>query len=1356
MLDRQVLQIQPEQERNESAHPFSSYRATPNLIVLGDPGAGKTELFRQSADATDGHFITVRDFLNTPADVLPRDKWLWIDGLDEARSGRGDKGTIDRLIRKLYEVRPPALRLSCRVADWLGTSDLKALASYFDHQGGAPAVVQLLALTRDEQRQILTAHQRVDPDHFLDEAEHRGLEAMLSNPQTLLMLHLAVQGQAWPATRYELFENATALLLREHNTEHNERDDPATRLPLAMVSDAAGALCALRLISECAGFSLQPDGTKDMPGWREIPLAEPVAIQAALNRRVFVSAGVPHAVDYLHRTVAEYLGAGWIAGKIAAGLPLGRVQALLGVDGKPASSLRGLHAWLAVRSPQSAPVLIDADPMGIVMYADAAQLGPADKRRLLTALSKTAEDDPWFYHGNYAAYGVGSLSDPGMADAFRDLLCAAEAPFALRKLVVDALAMGSPLPALREDLHALLIDARQPFALRDGALDALLAMDDAGRSAVVSAYPLLGEDENGLRLRCIALRGLYGKGLGIEHALAHVKEIANRSEGEYVSALYGLDDVIPDADLLGFLDEIALHLNVPEQLDEDFETWNDIGLFCESLIARAVELDPQTDRIRLYGWLRILEQLPDDTIRPGLLEDAASNAPEIAKAIVEAWIECFDGSDILASGWSSYRRKYGRIISDECIFECFHSALMSGDRSKERFLYRHLLIMCFWNANDFRERFWQLHAYANDRPELAAVRDELCVWSVDEETSRWDDLRKQREKDRVKRRENAMNSFDQQEDEILAGRHLDWLEYIGHIYFSMFSDCNKDQTAEQRLVEYLGERRAGIALAGLRALIELRVAPSLSEVISLRSKGEFYPWWRALLAGLDLLSEEEFQGSDFQDDYLASVIAIELLFPVREEIDGVMRPWRHRWLHILKQGRADLIVRTYAEILEADLVRGKAYPSGLNEISDPALAGPLRDEFVKTLLSRFPLMGESALWELLRLVRDGGSWHGLSAATDAGAAELAEVDARDEAAAQRRGTQRVWLAFGFLSDPERYRSRIEAMVGKDADEMVWALAEVGSLDRHQHTEFSGFSVQQLEFVTSFIAERYPRVSGPSGDMVGRRNPWDASEIVANALNTLSSSTDDAAHAALQRLATNPALVTYASQVRHLLAQQRMRRIDAAHVPPDWRSATQTLLNLSPASAQDLHALVMDHIQSIRQQIAHENTDIYKRFWNEAAHGKVDRPKSENSARNALIELLRPRLQPLGLHVEPEGGMARGKRADIIVLGRDIKCPIELKRDHHPDVWTAAERQLDRFYTPDPQASRYGIYGVFWYGERRGSSIPAPPAGAPRPRSAADMQRHLDDLLPEPLRAKIAIVVIDVSGEIPADRSDRDG
>ena len=110
-------------------------------------------------------------------------------------------------------------------------------------------------------------------------------------------------------------------------------------------------------------------------------------------------------------------------------------------------------------------------------------------------------------------------------------------------------------------------------------------------------------------------------------------------------------------------------------------------------------------------------------------------------------------------------------------------------------------------------------------------------------------------------------------------------------------------------------------------------------------------------------------------------------------------------------------------------------------------------------------------------------------------------------------------------------------------------------------------------------------------------------------------------------------------------------------------------------------------------------------------------------------------------------MVADKRADISVTVPSVKILCELKRDYHAEVWTAIEGQLERFYTPDPDAKGFGVYGVFWFGDKRSSPIPAPPGGRNRPQTAAEMEQMLIDLIPLDMRKRIAVIVIDVSGNV---------
>jgi len=98
------------------------------------PGAGKSHLFEAAAEVSGGQCLKARHFLLTPA--FQKDATLFIDALDETRAGRGDQDTINAFVKKLFEVGPAKVRISCRVADWLGDTDLAAFKPIFRTTAG--------------------------------------------------------------------------------------------------------------------------------------------------------------------------------------------------------------------------------------------------------------------------------------------------------------------------------------------------------------------------------------------------------------------------------------------------------------------------------------------------------------------------------------------------------------------------------------------------------------------------------------------------------------------------------------------------------------------------------------------------------------------------------------------------------------------------------------------------------------------------------------------------------------------------------------------------------------------------------------------------------------------------------------------------------------------------------------------------------------------------------------------------------------------------------------------------------------------------------------------------------------------
>ncbi|MEX1200282.1 MAG: hypothetical protein WEB02_05790 [Methylophaga sp.] len=1334
MTDRIVHQIDQSISSRVDKRLFSHFNDDRNLVLLGDPGAGKTHLFKHFADLNGGRYITARDFLNVSLITLQGEKYLFIDALDEKRSGRGVDNVMDAIAARLAELTFDHVRLACRAADWLGDYDLSALKAVLYPQDVIKVLV-LEKLSCDEQEDLLLSIGEAEPETFLIAAKKRGLESMLENPQTLKMLWEQVGARSWPATRQELFANSIELLVSEHNLVHKIQSSIAFTLEERL--EAAGAACALRLISDIKGIGLR-EVSQDygFPSYSDVSLTPKERLLSVLSTRLFIADETGDTADYLHRTLAEFIAARWLAAQIRVGLPFGRVKALITHEGTPTTELRGLNAWLAVHLQEHALELIDADPFGVMTYGDAATLSSEARLHLINALSKLAERDPWFRSGHWDT-PVSGLGQPDLVPKFREILSGNGNSLSLRSIVLDAIYEGLLAGEMLDILSELAQNSLVGNMERISAIDAMLQVGELGRGSVLGIYSQLSNVKNDLYVRSHIIRSLYGKGVGPSELCAILLDaLVNGSELQ-IGTLWRLESVIPDDDIVSILEGFT-PIEVSSDEDHDYHNNSDVVQFVDALICRAVGGSTAPSPEILLNWLNKRARIGHHYNRESSerLRKVLSENRTLLTKVTEFYL----ANSSTGEPWH-VMHTFERLMTGAADWSIILKVTCSDLHIVEpaiRPFYLEIALMSALRVGPSASAEFDSLLSLRDQSMFAGIIERYATSKVPEWQTKNLARRVRREAERQEFREQRQQNFKENLDAILEGRHLGWMEFLGLIYFSKFSDLDAEASPIQRLNLELGVLQAQQALTAIEKFACEGLYPSVEKVLELHAQDKYQKYWFAVIAGLCEFHEKG-KSLDFLDeDRLRSALIIDRLHPTFTTKGNVSSERQHAWKSDLLERRPAFVADVYYHLVRAQLSTGKEHVFGLHELVCYEQLVDVRSKYVIQLLWEFPVCKRTALEHLI------------VAAFPNESNELSKLIPLGRDAATKAGNFEawvVWTAFGLLLDVPDCLEDIKGSDEETGEKLIWAIRDAFGSFRKPVSQASRPVTEFIEeFVIQFVGSRISWTEHPDDGWSGDTNPWDATNFVVERINKLAGLPTKDATDALGRLTIDNLIGSYRQCLLHASAKQRIQRADANFKRLLWFEVQETLKGGAPANVDDLQALVITHIHDIGRRIIGRNTDPYKQFWNVTSYGHVKSPKPEEDCRDNLVEMLRPLLAPLGLNVEPEGHMSSDKRADVCIFANNMKLVIELKRDYHPELWTAVERQLERFYTRDPECQGLGIYGVFWFGDKRPRMIPAPPNGSSRPESAEELEELLTNEISDHLKPKIKVFVFNVSGQ----------
>jgi hypothetical protein len=477
-IDRRVEVIDGAKNEQGTIHNVSDLRALPFVILLGEPGIGKSTVLKGEAAREGVPVLTVRELV-TGKQASP-DATLFLDALDEYRADGQKSDKIDNLANAMAAVKAARWRLSCRSEDWRKGADITPIKKTATD---SPIVVaQLLPLDHAEAAAVLTALGEENPEAFLAKAESLGATGFIESPLSLTLLHKAVAGGGkWPSARYDLFDSAVRRLAYERNEEYRYRDRQSPH----DILNGAGEACLLLLTLGARAFwrsNGEPPASGDT---RAYVIAHDLGLDRNLLNDMLGTAlfrGEGETFEATHRTIAEFLAGEALAKAVVgserrAALPLSRAVALItGADGLPPTELRGLYAWFTAHLAKfgdgaGALRLIEADAFTVLAYGDAAVFDTTARRAIFANLGL---NDPYFRTSAVGVTAVGGLAGEDLADDFATALTAPSDGTHRLAIVFESLTSGPPVLSLRPLLRDVALDAARPEWQRRRAIEAYL------------------------------------------------------------------------------------------------------------------------------------------------------------------------------------------------------------------------------------------------------------------------------------------------------------------------------------------------------------------------------------------------------------------------------------------------------------------------------------------------------------------------------------------------------------------------------------------------------------------------------------------------------------------------------------------------------------------------------------------------------------------------------------------------------------------------------------------------------------------------------------------------------------------
>lgn len=1299
-----ILWFQDKDERRTVPQDELLKRNEP-LVVLGEAGMGKSELLGQLSEAEGYSFCTANQLTKrfNPKDLLTNAQTLVIDGLDEVSSQRtGD--AVDLVLQKLGELGYPNFILSCRVADWRGAIGSEAIKEQYSL---TPIEFHLEPFTDDDSVKFLSSS--LGEDAAIDVIEHfnqRGLNGLLSNPQTLNLIRDVVNKGSLPETKSELFERATEVLWGEH--KDNKSENSVTR---EIAIDAAGAAFAsLILTGNEAIVRKAPTRVKE----GELRLEEVACLPGArnlknvLDSRLFKSLGTDR-FGYLHRSIGEFLGARWLAKQAITVRQRERLLRMFSSNGLVPTSLRGLHAWLAA-TPAFTKMIIHADPMGLIEYGDADNLSIEQGKYLLENLELLAAQSPYFR--SWSSYSAGGLIQPALMPDLRRLIIEKKTPSGLRVFVLD-LVKGTKLASeFANDIKSIVLNPKEIFACRRAAGEALVGLiDNVEWPAIMNALKDF-DDDLSIRLAIELLKPAGFANLSDELITELVKNYSEK-KSDTVGVLYSLKRILPDERLIGILNCVTEKIS-QEAVRVEYQGVETLTGFAYYLIARVLKFSGVHEN-QLWFWLEQLNTLREyDKDSQKEIFDFIKKNEQFRKSFYKLVILDCDGDESIWFRICKLSECLSNFQLDNQDFVNLLLALDPSNSSDDR--WRELVEVSCNQGSLTDEVFSAAFNFTRNQSDLIIwlekkKKNVIPKWKLE------DDERLRNKMDELALKyENSRKKYHKKIMEVESGEYS-FIVDPARAYLNILRDIEVSEVpAAERISKWLGsDIQKSVYLGFKEFLNKSHPSPDAKEIAADLAKDIY---WHAGFIIVAALAEEYRAIQSFAQVSDERLIA-GLLMIRRTKIDssaGIGELEDSVRECLIARGLWEQTMRLYYE----PLLNAGRYPIGdlsllLWDKYIPELALKLSVEWLKRF-NNLPSEVEFQLTDVLLFNSEFNVLRNL-------VAERVNVEN-----VERRLN---WTAISIIIDFDNVHPRFDnAPVNPD---LLWYFRDCAR-GGSRGEDFLMKNIEKLKWIIQTFRSVWPLVHEWDNITSRGQSSYEASVYIVSLLKRLANNTDLASCSALREL-RDSTLDSYTQTLKELVLEQTKLKADVLYTPQTVEAIKAITSDSLPVTVSDLQIVILDELKVVQAKIKSDDVESWQGFY---ADNNI--PYQEERCRDHLIGLLRQSCH--GVNLEPETHVAADKEVDISCSVGHLRLPIEVKGQWHADLWHASDTQLDRLYTKDWKAEDCGIYLVLWFG-KYGKPLTSPGRRAKRPTTPEQLHSMLVARSPAVQEGRVGIFVLDL-------------